>query len=206
MRLQLKKHESKLKQLREELRNRKNAVDNAKDKQHVRIENDLLQTNREAYMFGNQNWLLLQKHVFLVQQYCQKYWEIPAKQDIQHILDKALTEGGFRNDQFYNTSKQNSKKDKTSSSDNSSACSFDANDKKICSQLLNAALCSEQEETKQLAIAMREGLHEAQQQTSQQTLVSANMNFPIRDSSKGLCAIWKPVYPNAFFANVLRIC
>ena len=67
MRLQLKKHESKLKQLTEELRNRKNAVDNAKDKQHVRIESDLLQTNRAAYIInGNQNWSLLRKHVYLV--------------------------------------------------------------------------------------------------------------------------------------------
>jgi hypothetical protein len=49
MRLQLKKHESKLKQLTEELCNRKHAVDNAKDKKHVRIESDLLQANRAAY-------------------------------------------------------------------------------------------------------------------------------------------------------------
>ena len=53
MRLQLKKHESKLKQLTEELHNRKHAVDSAKDKQHVRIESDLLQTNRAAYMINN---------------------------------------------------------------------------------------------------------------------------------------------------------
>ena len=73
MRLQLKKHESKLKQLTEELRKRKNAVDNVKDKQHIRIESDLLQTNRAAYMInGNQNWSLLRKHVYIVQQYCKK--------------------------------------------------------------------------------------------------------------------------------------
>ena len=115
MRLQLKKHESKLKQLTEELRNRKHAVDNAKDKQHVRIESYLLQTNRAAYMInGNQNWSLLRKHVYIVQQYCKKNLrgKIPGRQDIARILDKGLTEDNSKNNQFYSRSKQSSMKRK----------------------------------------------------------------------------------------------
>ena len=172
MRLQLKKNESKFKQLTEELRNRKNAVDNVKDKQHIRIESDLLQTNRAGYMInGNQNWSLLRKHVYIVQQYCKKKLggKIPAKQDIQRILDKALTDDDSINDQFYSRSKQTSKKRNqenparyslerrgiefpTTRPDNSSTSSFDANDEEKCSKLLYTAPCSQLEESEQLAI------------------------------------------------------
>ena len=193
MRLQLKKHESKLKQLTEELRNRKHAVDNAKDKKHVRIESDLLQANRAAYMVnGNQNWSLLRKHVYLVQEYCKKYLggKIPAKQDFGGILDKALTDDDSRNEQFYSRSKS-SKRQKhenparsslerrgieflSSKFISSGSSSSDADDKNKGSQLLYTAPSSQQEEAEQLTIVVRESLHKAEPQT----LVSANTHLP----------------------------
>ena len=97
--------------------------------------------------------------------------KIPAKEDIQRILDKALTEDDSRNDQFYSRSKQSSQKRKhenparsslerrgiefpSSTPVNGSTSSFDANNENKCSQLLYTAPCSEQEESEQLAIIM----------------------------------------------------
>ena len=71
----------------------------------------------------------------------------------------------------------------TTRPDNSSTSSFDANDEKKRSKLLYTASCSELEESEQLAIVMRESLHEAEHQTSHQTLVSANTNLPFATPS-----------------------
>ena len=97
MRNQLKKHERELEKLKEELQCRKDAVDSAKDKVLLRVENDLSQTNKAAYTVnGVRNWSLLRKRFFL-QEYCKKNLcgRIPAKQDIEMILNKALCESDY---------------------------------------------------------------------------------------------------------------
>lgn len=94
IRSQAKKQEMELNKLREELENKKRAIDTMKDTVSIRIENDLLELNKEHYLINGQhkNWSLLRKHVYIVEQYCKQNMggRIPGKHRIKDILSKAL--------------------------------------------------------------------------------------------------------------------
>ena len=95
MRCQIKRHQSELNRLFEELESKKSAVERMKDKVQNRIETDLFEVNKAAYLVnGTKHWSLLRKHVYLVEEYCKKNFrgKIPGKQDIGNILEKALTD------------------------------------------------------------------------------------------------------------------
>ena len=64
----------------------KKSVEASRDKVQLRIESDLIQSNKDTYnVNGIKNWSLLRKHVYLVQEYCKKNLggKIPAKQDVE---------------------------------------------------------------------------------------------------------------------------
>ena len=93
LRTQIKKNESELSKLRSELDNKRIASETMNEKVTNRIESELFQANREHYLLnGNENWSLLRKHVYLVEQYSKKHFggKIPAKKDVTAVLEKAL--------------------------------------------------------------------------------------------------------------------
>ena len=98
MRCQINTHQSDLNKLVEEFESKKGAVQRMKDKVQNRIESDLFQLNRAAYLANdNKNWSLLHKHVYFVEEYLKKKLrrKIPGKQDIWNILEKALTDNNW---------------------------------------------------------------------------------------------------------------
>ena len=113
MRNQLKRHQTELNKLVEELDSKKSAIETMKDKVHNRIESDLFQANKTAYIVnGNKNWSLLRKHVYLVEEYCKKNLggKIPGKKDIQIVLEKALSDDDSCGLSFFRSKQSGSRK------------------------------------------------------------------------------------------------
>ena len=104
MRNQIKRHQIELHKLVKELDSKKSAI------VHNRIGSDLFQANKTAYIVsGNKYWSLLRKHIYLLEEYCKKNLggRVPGKQDIQIVLEKALTDNDSCGLSFYR-SKQSS--------------------------------------------------------------------------------------------------
>jgi hypothetical protein len=137
----------------------------------------MFQANKATYTVnGIKNWSLLRKHVYLVQEYCKKNMngKIPAKQDMEMILDKALLESNCPSDSVTNTyhrSKQTGSRKRGNPAKDSlerldiefprskrTGCSFtsDAHDEVPQSQILNTAPCDKGEEAE--AMVMRESV------------------------------------------------
>ena len=162
MRNKIQKHESDLCKLKQELENKKKAQETMNNNVTNRIEADLFESNREDYLLhGSKNWSLLRKHVYLVEQYCKKYFrgKIPGKQDIAQVLEKALSED--RPDTFFSRSKQNKKREDnpTKHSLEKYGIEFPKGDcDDNCNSILYTAPKNEREEAEQLAIVMRESV------------------------------------------------
>jgi hypothetical protein len=214
LRNQLKKHERELEKLIEELKCKKTAVEAAKDKVQLRIESDLFQSNKDTYTVnGMKNWSLLRKHVYLVQEYCKKNLggKIPAKQDMEAILDKALYESDCPITNTYHRSKQtgsrkrgNPAKDALERHDidfptnKRASCSFTSgtHDEAIPSQILYTAPRNHGEEAEQLAMVMRESIRH----------VDSKETFTPNQSS-AFCLLHAPrfpVFPSAVNCNPIR--
>ena len=113
MRNQMKRHQIELNKLVEELDSKKSAIETMKDKVHNRIESDLFQANKTANIVnGNKNWSLLRKHVYLAEEYCKKNLggKIPGKQDIQIVLEKALSDDDSCGLSFFRSKQSGSRK------------------------------------------------------------------------------------------------
>ena len=92
---ELKKEQSILQKLENELRNRRSALRSMKESVSSQIENKLLRENSSEYHVGNyRNWSLLRRHVHLVETYCKKNFggKIPPKQNLSDILRFAETD------------------------------------------------------------------------------------------------------------------
>ena len=195
MRGQMKKNQSDLNKLVEELDSKKRAVETVKDEVSNRIESDLFHANKTEYMVnGNKNWSLLRKHVYLVEEYCKKNFggKIPGKQDIKSILEKALVDNYSRGFSFYRSKQSGSCKRENPAKpllerhdiefpstlkrhDIEFPCSKHAcnssSTEKLPSQILYTAPKSKGDEAEQLAMVIRESLRQ--------------QSFETQDSVKG---------------------
>jgi hypothetical protein len=147
-----------------------------KEKVNNRIESDLFQVNKTAYLVnGNKNWSLLRKHVYLVEEYCKKNLggKIPGKQNIETILEKALT----NDDQtctlsFYRSKQSGSRKRENPTKPwlerrgiefpSPPRKSSTSTTEKEPSRILYTAPKDVNEEAEQLAIVIRESLRQKQ--------------------------------------------
>ena len=90
---ELKKEETTLQKLENELKNRRSAVKSLKVSMSCQIEDKLLLENSSEYYVGKfRNWSLLRRHVHLVETYCKRNFsgKITPKQNLSSIL--CLTE------------------------------------------------------------------------------------------------------------------
>ena len=89
---ELKREETALQKLENELRTRRSAVRSLKETLTSQIENKLLRENGPDYHVGNfRNWSLLRRHVHLIETYCKRNFngKIPPKQNLSYILGLA---------------------------------------------------------------------------------------------------------------------
>ena len=181
MRCEIKRHQSELNRLFEELESKKSAVERMKDKVQNRIESDLFEVNKAAYLVnGTKHWSLLRKHVYLVEEYCKKNFrgKIPGKQDIRNILEKALTDNNSGSLAFSRSKQGGSRKRENPAKpslerygvefpSSKHACNS-SSDGAISSQILYTAPRNKGEEAEQLAMVIRESLRE--QSTSENSV------------------------------------
>ena len=89
---EIKKEETALQKLENELRNRRSAVRSFSETMSCQIENRLLRENGPDYYVDNfRNWSLLRRHVYLIETYCKRNFggKIPPKQSLSYILGLA---------------------------------------------------------------------------------------------------------------------
>lgn len=95
---ELKQRINKLKnekdKLLEELKHKKSSAESIKDSILNRLENSLLDADRESYyVHGTKNWSLLRKHVFVLRNYCRTVLKgkIPPRHEVLNTLKTALS-------------------------------------------------------------------------------------------------------------------
>ena len=205
MRSQMKKHQSEINKLVEELDSKKSAIEKVKDNVHNRIESDLFQANKTTYIVnGNKNWSLLRKHVYLVEEYCKKNLggKIPGKQDIESILEKALADSGSYSLTFYRSKQNVSRKGENPAKSllerhdiqfpSSKRTCDSSSTEKHPSQIFYTAPKNEGEEAEQLAMVIRESLRE--QSREMQNKVNTSIN-PLYD-------FWSPPHQPLSFPGL----
>ena len=149
----------------------KSAVERMKDKVQNCIESDLLEVNKAAYpVNGTKNWSLLRKYVYLVEEYCKKNFrgKIPGKQDVENILEKALTDNNSGSLAFSRSKQSGSRKRENPAKPSlerygiqfprsKHACSS-SSDGAISSQIFYTAPRSKGEQAEQLTMVIWESL------------------------------------------------